>query len=59
MTFTPNGSPEVLPTKGLKNYMHSKVGESWIAAEFAKRLGDKKILSVVRRCHQYLTTEKC
>lgn len=47
MVFTRDGAPEVQPTTGMKNYMQSKVGESWIAAEFAKRLGGKKVLSVV------------
>jgi len=47
MAFTEDGTPEIQP-KPMINYMQSKVGESWLAAVFAKRLGDKKILSVVR-----------
>ena len=46
MIFTKDGVPKVLP-KPMLNYIQSKVGESWIAAEFAKRLADNKILSVV------------
>jgi hypothetical protein len=48
MSFMQDGTPKVLQ-KPMQNYIQSKVGESWIAAEFAKRLGDKRILSVVRR----------
>lgn len=47
MTFTHDGVPLVL-SGAMNNYMQSKVGESWVAAEFAKRLGDRNILSLVR-----------
>lgn len=46
MSFAADGTPNVLP-KPLENYMQSKVGGSWLAAESAKRLGSKGILSVV------------
>lgn len=46
MTFARDGTPNVLP-RARANYMQSKVGESWLAAEFSKRLGNKKVLSVV------------
>jgi retinol dehydrogenase-12 len=34
-------------TKGMDNYMQSKVGDAWLADRFAKRLGEHGILSVV------------
>ena len=37
MLFDSRGSPKVLP-KAMDYYMKSKIGEAWIAAEFAKRL---------------------
>jgi retinol dehydrogenase-12 len=46
MSFDSQGTPKVLP-KALDNYMQSKAGGAWLAAEFAKRLGSKGILSVV------------
>lgn len=46
MSFDSQGTPKVLP-KAMDNYMQSKAGGTWLAAEFAKRLGDKGILSVV------------
>lgn len=49
MSFEKDGTPKVLTqtVRGMENYMQSKVGTSWLAAEFAKRLGGKGILSVV------------
>lgn len=46
MIFAEDGIPKVL-SKPMLNYIQSKVGASWIAAEFAKRLAEDKILSVV------------
>jgi len=46
MLFDGHGSPKVLP-KARENYMQSKVGGTWLAAEFAKRLESRDILSVV------------
>lgn len=46
MIFAEDGVPKVL-SKPMLNYIQSKVGASWIAAEFAKRLADDNILSVV------------
>jgi retinol dehydrogenase 12 len=46
MSFDGHGSPNILP-KARDNYMQSKVGGTWLAAEFAKRLECKDILSVV------------
>jgi len=48
MEFDDQGSPKVLPDK-MANYVQSKCGETWLAAEFAQRLGGDKILSVVGR----------
>jgi retinol dehydrogenase-12 len=45
MSFEKDGTPKVLT--GMDNYMQSKVGGCWLAAEFAKQVGDKGILSVV------------
>lgn len=44
ISFDEAGSPTVL--KGMSNYMVSKSGNVFLAAEFAKRLGDDGILSV-------------
>jgi len=44
--FQPDGTPVVL-TKGMDNYMQSKIGDAWLADKFAKRLGEHGILSVV------------
>ena len=46
MSFDGHGNPKTLP-KARDNYMQSKVGGTWLAAEFAKRLESKDILSVV------------
>jgi len=46
MLFDGHGNPKVLP-KDRDNYMQSKVGGTWLTAEFAKRLQSKDILSVV------------
>jgi NAD(P)-dependent dehydrogenase (short-subunit alcohol dehydrogenase family) len=46
MSFDGQGIPKILP-KPMENYMQSKVGGTWLAAEFAKRLGSQGILSVV------------
>jgi len=46
MNFDANGTPVVLK-KLMENYFQSKSGSTWLAAEFAQRLGDKGILSVV------------
>jgi retinol dehydrogenase 12 len=46
MSFDSNGTPAVLP-KGFDNYMHSKVGGTFLADAFAKRFGGKNILSLV------------
>lgn len=43
--FDASGTPVVL--KGMDNYMQSKVGDAWLAAKFAQRLGKNGILSVV------------
>ncbi|KAJ5587536.1 uncharacterized protein N7459_003301 [Penicillium hispanicum] len=45
MSFDSNGTPKILP-KGFDNYMHSKVGGTWLAVEFAKRFEGKGILSL-------------
>jgi len=45
MAFDGTGSPTILK-KAMDNYMQSKVGGAWLAAEFAKRLGIHRILSV-------------
>jgi hypothetical protein len=46
ISFQADGTPVVL-TKGMDNYMQSKVGDAWLADKFAKRLGEHGILSVV------------
>jgi hypothetical protein len=46
ISFDANGTPKVLKN-AMDNYGQSKVGGAWLAAEFAKRLGSKGILSVV------------
>ena len=46
MWFDGDGNPQILP-KDWDNYMQSKVGGTWLAAAFAKRLESKDILSVV------------
>lgn len=46
MVFDGSGSPIILE-KAMDNYMQTKVGGAWLAAEFAKRLGSHGILSVV------------
>lgn len=46
MSFDDQGTPKVLP-KAMDNYMQSKAGGTWLAVEFAKRLGKQGILSVV------------
>ncbi|KAE9376138.1 putative short-chain dehydrogenase [Stipitochalara longipes BDJ] len=45
MSFDGHGNPKALP-KARDNYMQSKVGGTWLAAEFAKHLKSKDILSV-------------
>jgi len=45
MAFDAQGVP-VVQAKAMENYMQSKAGGTWLAAEFAKRLGDQGILSV-------------
>jgi len=47
MSFQADGTPVIL-TKFMANYMQSKVGDAWLADHFAKRLGEHRILSVVR-----------
>lgn len=46
ISFQTDGTPVVL-TKGMDNYMQSKVGDAWLADKFAKRLEANGILSVV------------
>jgi retinol dehydrogenase-12 len=46
ISFDEYGTPKIFTT-GRDNYMQTKVGETWLAAEFAERLGKKGILSVV------------
>lgn len=46
MTFEADGSPKILP-KPMDNYMQSKVGGCWLAAEFSERLGNAGVLCVV------------
>lgn len=46
MLFDDKGAPQVLP-KSMENYMQSKVGQAWLANEFASRLDKYKIMSVV------------
>lgn len=45
ISFDEVDNPTVL--KGMNNYMVSKSGDVFLAAEFAKRLGNDGILSVV------------
>ncbi|KAE8444138.1 hypothetical protein EG329_000826 [Mollisiaceae sp. DMI_Dod_QoI] len=50
MLFDGDGTPRILPgdkvqTKPGDNYMQTKAGGTWLAAEFANRLGSKGILS--------------
>jgi len=47
MSFDDSKTPVIL-TKGMDNYMQSKAGCAWLADKFAKKLGDKGVLSVVR-----------
>jgi retinol dehydrogenase-12 len=47
MSFDSYGNPKIMP-KDWDNYMQSKVGGTWLADEFAKRLDSRNILSVVR-----------
>lgn len=46
MAFDKNGTPEILQG-GMNNYFQSKAGVTWLASDFAKRLGGQGILSVV------------
>lgn len=46
ISFDSHGTPKIMP-EGWDNYMQSKVGGTWLADGFAKRLGSKNILSVV------------
>jgi retinol dehydrogenase 12 len=46
ISFDSHGSPKIMP-EDWDNYMQSKVGGTWLADGFAKRLGSKDILSVV------------
>lgn len=48
MSFDSQGTPKVLP-KAMDNYMQTKAGGMMLAAEFAKRLESKGILSMVSR----------
>lgn len=43
--FDENGNPKQF--SGMENYMQTKAGDVYLASEFAKRLGDDRILSVV------------
>ena len=53
MSFDNQGNPAILPGDNYMksqpgaNYMQTKVGGTWLAAEFAARLQNKGILSVV------------
>jgi len=58
MSFDSIGAPKVLPV-GMDNYMHSKTGELWLSVEYAKRLGDKGILSVVSLLIEFSKSYKC
>jgi retinol dehydrogenase-12 len=54
MNFQPDGTPEIIPSKDfMTNYMQSKVGDAWLAAHFAEKLGKHGIMSVVSRYLQY------
>jgi hypothetical protein len=57
MSFAVDGTPRVQPIP-MENYMQSKAGECWLAAEFAESIGDKKILSVVSRAGHWAMTRK-
>lgn len=46
VSFDEMGVPKVL-SNAMENYMQSKVGGAWLASEFAARLGEDGILSVV------------
>ena len=46
MLFDEQGTPRV-QKKTMENYMVSKVGESWLASQFATRLDAAGIMSVV------------
>jgi retinol dehydrogenase-12 len=48
MTFQSDGTPVIL-SGFMDNYMQSKIGDAWLADNFAKRLGEHGILSVVSR----------
>ncbi|RDW81912.1 hypothetical protein BP6252_03024 [Coleophoma cylindrospora] len=45
MSFDANGVPVILK-KPMENYMRTKVGNAWLAAEFAERVGEAGIMSV-------------
>ncbi len=45
MDFKDLGNPK-MREKALKNYMQTKAGGAWLAAEFPKRLGQKGTMSV-------------
>lgn len=47
MQFESDGTPVVLNKKFMDNYMQSKVGDAWLAADFAEKLGKHGIMSVV------------
>ena len=44
--FDDDGTPQIL-SGYMQNYMQSKCGGAWLADRFARRLGEKGILSVV------------
>ena len=46
MVFDDKGAPQAIP-KVFPNYMQSKVGNAWLASDFATRLAQDKIMSVV------------
>lgn len=54
MKFESDGTPVVLNKKFMDNYMQSKVGDAWLAALFAERLGKHGIMSVVGPCFRCL-----
>lgn len=56
MSFDGSGTPKILP-KGFDNYMHSKVGGTWLAAEFANRFEGKGVLSVVSSSDDFEYTQ--
>lgn len=47
MQFDSDGTPVVLTKKFMDNYMQSKVGDAWLGADFAEKLGKHGIMSVV------------